>query len=152
MQILIRRNSGSSFWNITGSIGDIVLQDLMSLLLIYLARHGLEETKPDLLQKITSYIRQDLRSASLQELAGLMGYSTRHLSRRIQEKTGGTFSDILQRVRLEEAAVLLRETDLTVEQIAERTGYQSISGIYKRFRTVFHMTPNEYRKRNRRYC
>ncbi len=67
-------------------------------------------------------------------------------------KTGGTFSDILQRVRLEEAAVLLRETDLTVEQIAERTGYQSISGIYKRFRTVFHMTPNEYRKRNRRYC
>lgn len=131
--------------------GEIVLKNLLSLLLIQLARHGQEKVQPDLLQKIISYIRQNLQSASMQALAESMGYSTRHLSRKIQEKTGGTFSDILQKVRLEEAAVMLRETDLTVEQIAERTGYQSISGIYKRFQAVFHMTPNEYRKRNRRY-
>lgn len=127
---------------------EMMLHNLLSLLLIRLARNGQNQFRPDLLQKITSYIRRDLHTASLQELAGQMGYSTRQLRRRIQEKTGGTFSDILQRVRLEEAAALLRDTDLTVEEIAERTGYQSVSGIYKRFQTVFHMTPNAYRKKS----
>ena len=34
-----------------------------------------------------------------------MGYSPRHLERLLREKAGGTFSDVLQKIRMEKAEV-----------------------------------------------
>ena len=72
--------------------------------------------------------------------------SSRHLARRISEETGGNFSDMLMHMRVQRAAELLAETDLTMEEIAGQAGYGSTSGLYKRFHAVYGMSPGEYRK------
>lgn len=105
---------------------------------------GVEESS--LTQRIRGYIRANPKDATLVGIAEKLGYSSRHVGRLLRELTGGTFTELVQRVRMEEAAGLLNGNALPVEEIADRVGYQSVSGFYKGFRAVFHMTPKEYRK------
>ena len=48
--------------------------------------------------------------------------------------------------RMEEAARLLRTSDMTIAQIAQAVGYDSQSKFTSAFKTFFHMLPREYRK------
>ena len=62
------------------------------------------------------------------------------------------FNDFLNSYRIGEACVLLtdpNERDLTVLEIAYRTGYNSLAPFNKAFREITGMTPTEYRQRNR---
>ena len=45
------------------------------------------------------------------------------------------------------AAQLLRETDLSVSEIAQRVGYESQSRLTAAFKEYFGMPPKEYRQR-----
>ncbi|MCQ2433128.1 MAG: AraC family transcriptional regulator [Clostridia bacterium] len=49
--------------------------------------------------------------------------------------------------RMEEAARLLRETDLSIAEIAERVGYDSQSKFTSAFKATFQVLPKEYRKK-----
>ena len=119
---------------------------LVELLLITLGRSIPEQSNENLLQKVSAYIQKNIRNANLEEAAKLLGYSSRQLRRKITELSGGTFTDILWKTRMERAAELLNESDIQVEEIARTVGYQSTAGFYKRFCAVFHMTPAAYRK------
>lgn len=48
--------------------------------------------------------------------------------------------------RMEQAARLLRTSDMTIAQIAQAVGYDSQSKFTAAFKTFFHMLPREYRK------
>ena len=48
--------------------------------------------------------------------------------------------------RMEQAAKLLRTSDMTIAQIAQAVGYDSQSKFTAAFKTFFHMLPREYRK------
>ena len=48
--------------------------------------------------------------------------------------------------RMEEAARLLRTSDMTIAQIAQAVGYDSQSKFTSAFKAFFHMLPREYRK------
>lgn len=64
---------------------------------------------------------------------------TRHLNRSPQ----AFFSDI----RLGQAAAMLRQsTDLSIEKIAEKTGFYDRSHFCKRFTALYNITPAAYRK------
>ena len=76
-----------------------------------------------------------------------MGYSPRHMGRKIMEASGGSFSDLLTRIRLQRAAELLQDTHLPVEAVARECGYQTTSGFYKGFIKIYGMAPGEYRAR-----
>ncbi len=113
---------------------------------IALARHKVNLPESGLIYQITKQINNNLKNALLKEIAADMGYSPRHPERLLLKKAGCTFSDILQKLRMDKAAQLLIETDYTLEQIADMTGYRAEAGFYKRFRLVFGTTPNHYRK------
>jgi transcriptional regulator GlxA family with amidase domain len=57
------------------------------------------------------------------DLAEICGYSTDHFSRLFRGLYGVTPSRYLQEVRVRHAAQLLLETALSIEQIAEQTGF-----------------------------
>ncbi|SDY20917.1 AraC-type DNA-binding protein [Evansella caseinilytica] len=122
------------------------IHSFLTLLFVNLARKSFFNYDKSLLQTVSIYIRNNLQTASLSSFAAETGYSTRHLGRMLHERTGGTFSDIVQRIKVEEAAKLLAETDLTIDHIAEKVGYKNASGLHKRFVAVFGMTPGAYRK------
>lgn len=71
-------------------------------------------------------------------------------SQNLKESTGKTFSEFLREMRLEEAARLLRETDMPIDQIAYEVGLRSTSGFYRNFLLSYGTTPNQYRKNNRK--
>ncbi len=51
--------------------------------------------------------------------------------------------------RMARSAMLLRETDLSVAEIASRVGYDSQSKFTAAFKAAYQSLPTEYRKRNR---
>ena len=57
-----------------------------------------------------------------------------------------TFSEYLRDLRLQEAARLLRETDMPVDQVAFSVGLKSASGFHRNFLLSFGLPPKEYRE------
>jgi LacI family transcriptional regulator len=51
----------------------------------------------------------------------------------------------LRRVRLQRAMSFLRETDCTVTEIAEQTGFQTAHSLCRSFKQHFGSTPGSYR-------
>ena len=69
-----------------------------------------------------------------------------YFNRLIRSKTRMTYSEYLQSIRLEQAKRMLIETDLTISEIAEQTGYHNKGYFYRIFTKKYNMTPGEYRK------
>lgn len=80
------------------------------------------------------------------DLALEMNLSKRHLSRIIRQIFGTSFRQLLIDVRLNRAAQLLIETDISAEDIAASVGYTSLSGFYSAFKDRFSMSVGRYRK------
>ncbi|WPX08916.1 response regulator transcription factor [Anaerocellum danielii] len=62
-----------------------------------------------------------------------------------KEKTGMSFLDYLNKVRVEKAKELLANTNLKVWEIAERVGYKNPKHFARIFKEITGLTPNEYR-------
>ena len=75
--------------------------------------------------------------------------SEAHFIRAFKRTYGETPHSYLQRRRIERAAMLLRETDRTVTQIALDVGFTSISWFTTAFKDVMGETPTAYRDRLR---
>jgi signal transduction histidine kinase/ligand-binding sensor domain-containing protein/AraC-like DNA-binding protein len=82
------------------------------------------------------------------ELAKAVFLDRSHLFRRTKELLNETPSDLLRRVRLERAALLLKESEGGVAEIAYACGFNSVSQFCRSFRVAYDATPSEYRVRN----
>lgn len=81
---------------------------------------------------------------SLDEVATRLAMSRRTVIRRLKLE-GTSYQELLDDVRQELAAWYLLETTVTVEQIAERLGYQDTSNFSRTFRRWYGMTPHAMR-------
>lgn len=86
---------------------------------------------------------------TLDTFAKLFYTNKSNLSRSFKQITGEYFSDYLRRVRLDRACSMLKDTDMTVEQIMKRCGMRDATSFYKVFGEYTGMTPNKYRKINK---
>ena len=59
---------------------------------------------------------------------------------------GESFSTLLQGKRCEVAALMLRETDLSVEEVIARVGYRNGSFFRALFKEKYGTSPHRYRK------
>ena len=87
---------------------------------------------------------------TLESIADSLYISKSHLSRLFRQVTGESFQDYLRRARLSGACGLLIDTDLTVNEIMERCGMRDATSFYQAFGEYAGMTPNQYRKINRK--
>lgn len=78
-------------------------------------------------------------------LASQLGMSQRSFNRRFSQTTGLTPGDYLQQWRLRQARELLRDSNLSIAEIAERTGYADPGHFSTRFRKQMAQTPSHYR-------
>ena len=79
------------------------------------------------------------------ELARAAFIDRSHLYRRIQALFGETPSDLIRRLRLEQAARLLSTTSGSVGEVAYAVGFASLSHFTKCFRDAYHITPAAFR-------
>ena len=90
-------------------------------------------------------MQANFKTVSLKELSNLFNYSERQLQRIIQSATGHTFIENIQNQKMKLASELLIHSTLSVSEISERIGFQSLNNFRKIFFKYFNMTPSEYR-------
>ena len=89
------------------------------------------------------------RTLTLGDLASLLNLSQRQTQRLLQDNFGKTFSQKLTDARMAAASQLLVGTELSVTEIAERSGYSSIEHFSAAFHRRMGCSPREYRKAQR---
>ncbi|MEK4027229.1 helix-turn-helix domain-containing protein [Pseudobacillus sp. FSL P4-0506] len=110
--------------------------------------HGqLKEGAHSLVEKTRELIEANYWDASwnLAACAETLRMNKSTLSRRFAAESGQTFRDALHRVRLREAKRLLKETDLSLEEIARLAGYTHQSYFNAKFKLYESVTPSVYR-------
>ena len=90
------------------------------------------------------YLRGDLRLSDLQRKFPI---SRTYLSQLFNKVQGVSFSDYVNRFRIEESKRLLEmEPQTSINEIAERSGFNSISAFRRAFIKSTNISPSEYRK------
>ncbi len=80
------------------------------------------------------------------ETARRLGLSTRQLDRLFAEKLGTSYADHYRRIRLERARDLLRQSAVSITEIALGCGFSSASHFSRAYREAFGVTPGAERK------
>ncbi|MDD3154024.1 MAG: AraC family transcriptional regulator [Victivallaceae bacterium] len=81
----------------------------------------------------------------LDDLARLSAMSGSTLLRHFTEVVGMTPMEYLKKLRLHYASELLGNTQLTLQEIAERSGFRDMSYFFRAFRKEYAMSPLQYR-------
>lgn len=96
------------------------------------------------------YISKNLHSRiKIEDTAKYLKISPAYLSRAFKTETGMTFTDYVNRKKIEEAAGLLQYSKYTDLEISNLFGFSSQSYFIKIFRKYMGMTPGRYKKKYR---
>lgn len=96
---------------------------------------------------IVRFIRRNChRPLSLETISNEFFISPYYLSRAFRQVTGLGLVEYINSVRVREAQELLRNSDLTVSEIAQAVGYGSQTHFGRSFKRVTGMTALQYRK------
>ena len=125
-------------------------QTTMGLLFMQLLNHTdklvYESRETRAIMDIFRYIEDNYKNGSLTEAAELLHYDFYWLSHEIKNRTGKTYTEHLQEKRLSQAGFLLKNTSLSVEEIAIAIGYENKSYFHKLFANKFGTSPKKYRQ------
>jgi AraC family transcriptional regulator len=82
----------------------------------------------------------------VEELAREKGLSRSNFSHLFRSATGESPGDYLRRKRLDRAMELLRQSRLSIKEIAARTGFADSTHFCKSFRARYQMSPGAFRR------
>ncbi len=125
----------------------LIVEMLTELFLI--SRHGNDSGKflPEIIQKAINEIENEFNTPiDLDTLASKLGISKYYLSRQFKKYTGFGPYEYLINYRLNQSKILLKNTDLTVCEIAYRIGFESVSNFIRTFKKQEKVTPYRFRK------
>lgn len=83
---------------------------------------------------------------TIQEMAGLCGYSPSHFMRFFRQHMGSSFVEYLNDYRLIMASHQLAHGEAGISEIAQNTGFDQPSYFNRLFKRKYGMTPKQYRK------
>ena len=89
------------------------------------------------------------RKISLEEIAGASGFSAPYFSTIFKEEVGENLSSYLNRLRVEKAKIMLRESNYPLSEIARSCGFEDQSWFSKIFRHFAGISPGKYRNQGR---
>ncbi len=104
------------------------------------------------MEKVYGVIESNLANPelSVEIVSSALGYSSRQFYRRIKEITPKKPNDLIKEYKLEAVRKLLIETNLTVDEIMDRTGFVNRGNFFKIFARKFETTPKKYREQARK--
>ncbi len=135
------------YWGV-GIDADIIKASIAAL---EVAVNKIDEVKGAALGKdarlleITNYIHEHYKTVTLDELSEKFFLSKPYISKYIKEKSGMTFGDIVQKIRLKKARAMLKSGNASVESISDSVGYQNVEHFNRLFKRAYQMTPIQFR-------
>lgn len=91
---------------------------------------------------IDSHYMEDV---TLEKVASISGFSKFHFSRLFKQCSGQNFHEYLCYKRVQASEVLLLKPELSITEIAFRSGFSSLSTFNRAFKTINQCSPTEYR-------
>lgn len=96
--------------------------------------------------EIVDYIHEHYdQELSIEYFAGMTNMSIGHFSRTFKEEVGEKYVEYIAKCRLTKAKYFLLETDMKIDEIAERVGYWGRNSLIRAFRRYEGITPAKYR-------
>ncbi|MFC5653617.1 helix-turn-helix domain-containing protein [Paenibacillus solisilvae] len=109
--------------------------------------NGRRGRQSDMLGDAVRFIQEHYaENITLKQLAAQAFMSESHFHRSFKRLTGLTFTQYLQKIRIEKCCGLLKTSDQCVNYIANRIGYKDMKFFYALFLKKTGMTPQQYRK------
>ncbi len=129
-----------------------VLESLLVVLFAQLARiyhkhhqSVIGETGTGTVADMISYINDHVSTVTLEELASHFGYTSSYVSRLIRRNTKKTYSEIVQKFKLEKARFYLEDPDRSISEISQLVGCDT-GYFHKIFKQRYGTTPSQYRR------
>ena len=98
------------------------------------------------MREIRDFVSQNyMHDISMQDAANYMRYSDTYFCRLFKQGFGCNFTTYLTRYRMKEAVRLLKNTELSVKEIALKTGYSDSNYFAKVFKRINGVIPSEFR-------
>ena len=117
---------------------------LITLILEY--KHTDSDNTEHKINKILKYVQTDCFSdINWHDLSEQFGVPLRTLFRHLKEKTGMTPDNYLKRLRLISARKKIRETDISITNIAFDCGFSNSNHFATAYKSVFGITPSTER-------
>lgn len=134
-----------------------ILADVFGIFAKIIARSGnedigekqvnYEKKASDRLQYIFSYVGEHYsEDISLDEIARNVHLTRNYFCRFFKQETGITFVEFLNKYRCKEAGELMRNTDMTITEIASSVGFKNLSYFNKTYKKLTGDTPSKNRR------
>ena len=102
--------------------------------------------EPFAIWKARKYIEEHAdEKLSLTEVANVVNGNANYLSERFKQVTGTNFVEYVARTRIANACDLLRNSKLSISEIAFAAGFQSLSQFNRIFKRFSARSPTQYR-------
>ncbi len=114
---------------------------------------GVNNHKDELVTNIQNWMQSHMgQSFLLDEIADKFAVGKRTMIRRFKKALNETPASYMQRLRVDEAKRLLETTELALEKIVERVGYEDVSSFRKLFIQLTSLSPRAYREKFNTHC
>lgn len=83
---------------------------------------------------------------SLEQLADVAGYSKYHFSRIFKQYNSISYLQYINARRIKNAEILLLNPDISITEVAMRSGFKSLTTFNRIFKEIKHCTPTDFKK------
>jgi transcriptional regulator GlxA family with amidase domain len=97
------------------------------------------------LSRAIAWTRANITRATIAVLAKHVGQSVRTFHRRCNEVFGLTPRNLIERIRVEHARMLLEHRKPSPKQLATQSGFHNVAQLERAFRRVLGISPTQYR-------
>ncbi|GAB2570912.1 response regulator transcription factor [Gracilibacillus alcaliphilus] len=127
-------------------LADMFKQNVLSFWAKQQADHYLHSDHP-VIQTVIQYIKANYaEELSVRSLAVMVSIDENYLSALFKKETGDTLIQYIHHTRIEQAKKELKETTLSISEIAEKVGFLNDNYFIKIFKRITNSTPKAYRK------
>ena len=132
----------------------LIKSQLFSIFLSFVRRAGFQaqnqeyqKTHSEEMAQITEYIQGNLSEGlCAEDISAAFFMGKGHIERLCKSEYGMTFSELKRKLQTENIRTFLQETDLSMDEIAHRTGFSDRYSMGKFFKKAEGMPPVQYRK------
>ncbi|WP_252231917.1 AraC family transcriptional regulator [Clostridium sp. ZBS15] len=108
----------------------------------------LNKEKIEKIKIILKYIQENYnKEIDINTLSSICHYNQYHFMRFFKKYTGKTCIQFIKNYRLEKAASLISNTDLSITEISLEVGFTNISYFIRSFKEKYNTTPKEFKTR-----
>lgn len=142
---------GKNYWGV-GMDEDIIKASINALVVAVNKLPQIEQNEEGQDERLTAmlnFIQNNYQEVTLESMAAQFHLSEPYISKYIKDKSGKTFGEHVARIRMKRAKTLLKNGNMTVENVAYSVGYQNVEHFNRTFKKTFEMTPLQYRNASR---